>query len=93
MFNFRAQVHISGQDNGKFYFGKSHINYTVEIETRSWGIKSIYISVPDQSIEFTDVGDVERKIQLKDVEVDYDVDNETIVLRDIEEHEGQWTAY
>lgn len=89
---FQAKVNISGKD----FDGECEINYDVELELRSWGIKDIYVSVPDQEVEFYDsTSETDKIVKIENVEVDKDFLEDSvhhIQLSELELYDGQWTA-
>jgi len=79
---FETEVEVSMFDDsilsGESFLQPVTIHWSIEFEMRSWGVKNIYLHVPDQKItlvyqiedENGDYVDAEKEIQLQNVEVE-----------------------
>jgi hypothetical protein len=95
--SFESEVDIDFE--GKT--GKANIKWEVWIEYRKWGIKSISVFVPDQTVEahlsYYDEKTAEEesqdlKMEIKDVECDDPISWGMICLHEIKCDKGDWTA-
>lgn len=71
------------------------LKFKINLEVREWGIKEIWISVPDQKIEVYDTEKEEIvEIEIKDVEIDHILkDTDQITLHHLDFDGEKWTAY
>jgi hypothetical protein len=81
---------------------KIEIKWQFNVEHRSWGVKSIYIIVPDQNLQVCwsqenpvtgDCEDVDETVEIKDCEVEFDiaVTGETIYPSELVVSDGKFT--
>ena len=102
---FETEVDVSMMDDnilvGEDFLGKITIKWSVEFEMRSWGIKSIYLTVPEQKIILNYERDTEdgfvpesKEILLQNVKVEDPINEENfgmIAPHTLEFYDGKVT--
>lgn len=81
--------------------GKAQVSWEMDLELRSWGMKSIEVVVPDQKVRVCkittdaegDEHESEVEIDLKDVAVEMPSDTSAMSLKSLEFYNGRWTAH
>lgn len=73
---FETEVDIDNQD--KKYETKGTIKWSLDFECRSWGVKSFYISIPEQKI---DVSYTKEVFNAEEDDFDYEDVDEVLEIK------------